>query len=56
MATMGEGGKFEIQVGGDMIDLQNLSGEHLSELRKQLEDQKMEDAKFEGMDRKRVDD
>ena len=54
MATMGEGGQFEIQVGGDMIDLQNLSGEHLSELRKQLDDQKMEDAKFEGMDERQL--
>jgi len=54
MATMGEGGQFEIQVGGEMIDLQNLSGQHLSELRKQLDDQKMEDAKFEGMDERQL--
>ena len=54
MATMGEGGQFEIDVGGDMVKLQDLGVQQIDALRKQMDDQKLQDEKFAGMDEREL--
>tara|TARA_R110000787_G_scaffold161479_7_gene274880 strand:+ start:8579 stop:10624 length:2046 start_codon:yes stop_codon:yes gene_type:complete len=54
MATMGEGGQFEIAVDDKMVKLQDLGVEQVEALRKQMEDQKMQDDKFAGMDEREL--
>ena len=54
MATMGEGGKFEIDIGGNMVKLQDLGVEQIDALRQQMEDQRIEGERFDGMDEKQL--